>query len=223
MTALTAVDPERVAERLAVVRDRISTAGGDPALVRVVAVTKGFGADAVQAALACGLTDVGESYAQELMTKAVSLTEAAGARWHFIGRLQSNKIRRLAPLVHLWQSVDRTGLVDEIARRSPGAAVLLQVNISGEEAKGGCSASDVGRLAAHASERGLDVRGLMGMAAEGDLPAARRAFARLAALADELELPELSMGMSSDLEQAVAEGATMVRVGTDLFGPRSPG
>ena len=220
---MTAVDPDLVAERLAVVRDRISTAGGDPTRVRVVAVTKGFGGDAVRAALACGLTEIGESYAQELVAKAASLTEGETPRWHFIGRVQTNKVRQLAPLVHLWHSVDRAPLVDEIARRSPGAAVLLQVNISGEDAKGGCSAADVGRLAAHAQDRDLDVRGLMGMAGEGDPAAARRAFARLAALADELELPELSMGMSSDLEQAVAEGATMVRVGTDLFGPRSPG
>ena len=196
-----------VTAALAEVRRRI----GDE--VRVVAVTKGHGVDAVRAALAAGLTDVGESYAQELREKA----SVEGVSWHFVGRLQTNKVRQVADLVHLWQSVDRAALVDEIARRAAGAAVLVQVNVSGEPQKGGCDPAVAPALVAHCQDAGLDVRGLMTVGHPAD---PRPGFRLLAGLADDLGLPERSMGMSGDLEVAVEEGATMVRVGRALFGPR---
>ena len=197
-----------VTAALAEVRRRI---GGD---VRVVAVTKGHGVDAVHAALAAGLTDIGESYAQELRDKARGVE---GASWHFVGRLQTNKVRLVADLVDLWQSVDRGELADEIARRAPGAAVLVQVNVSGEPQKGGCDPADAPALAARCADAGLDVRGLMTVGHPAD---PRPGFRLLTTLADDLGLPERSMGMSGDLEIAVEEGATMVRVGRALFGPR---
>jgi pyridoxal phosphate enzyme (YggS family) len=202
------------------VRDRIAAAGGDPARVLIVAVTKGFGVDAVEAALAGGAVHVGENYAQELVAKAEAVPE--GPVWHFIGGLQTNKVRSLVPHVALWETVDRSSLVAELAKRAPGARVLVQVNISGEEAKGGCEPAAAADLVAEAVERGLDVAGLMGVAEAGDLDRARRQFALLAGLRADLGLAELSMGMTADLEAAVAEGATIVRVGRALFGARPP-
>ena len=181
--------------------------------VRIVAATKGFGADAVAAAVAAGVADIGESYAQELRAKA----PVPGAHWHFVGRLQINKVRQVAHLVDLWQSVDRPELGEEIARRAPGAAVLVQVNVSGETQKGGCDPGGAPALVARLQDAGLDVRGLM---AVGDPRDPRPGFRLLAGLADDLGLPERSMGMSGDLEVAVEEGATMVRVGRALFGAR---
>jgi len=216
------VDNASVAEQLAVVRHRIDRAGGG-AGVRVVAVTKGFGADAVAAALAVGLTDLGESYAPELASKSLAATNdtaSGAARWHFIGRLQSNKVRRLSSTVHLWQSVDRPSLIAELARHAPGAAVLVQVNVSDEPQKGGCDPAGAPALVAEAVAAGLDVRGLMCVAAPGGNEAARPGFRLLRSLADDLGLDERSMGMSGDLEAAVEEGSTMVRIGTALFGGR---
>ena len=216
------VDAASVAERLAVVRDRIDQAGGGRA-VQVVAVTKGFGVEAVEAALALGLDAVGENYAQELLGKAEQLSSAptaADPTWHFLGRLQRNKVRHLAGVVAVWESVDRAELVDEIAKRAPGARVLVQANLSGEPQKGGAPLADVADLVAHGRAVGLEVQGLMGVAPAGPAEAARPGFRALVALADELGLPERSIGMSADLEVAVEEGATMVRVGRGLFGPR---
>ena len=205
-------------DRVAAVRRRIEAAGGDPDRVRIIAVTKTFGADAVAAAKDAGLLDVGENYAQELVAKAA---EVSGMRWHFIGRLQRNKVRELAPIVHLWQSVDRPALVAELAKRCPGASVLIQVNLSGEGQKGGCDWGDAEPLVTQARSAGLDVQGLMGVGPNGPPESARPGFRRLAELAGELGLPELSMGMTADLDIAVQEGSTMVRIGTALFGPRS--
>lgn len=209
--------PEEVDARLADVHRRIEGAGGDLDRIRVVAVTKTFGADAVRAAVAAGVTDCGESRAQELLAKA---PEVDGARWHFVGRLQTNKVRQLAGLVSLWQSVDRADLVDELARRDPGAQVLLQVNVSAEPQKGGCEVADTEALLQRAREAGLGVRGLMCVPDAAD---PRSGFRRLRSLADDLGLEERSMGMTGDLEIAVEEGATMVRVGSALFGPRQVG
>jgi PLP dependent protein len=209
--------------RVAAVRDRIAVAGGDPRAVRVVAVTKGFDAGVVREALSAGLTDIGESYVQELVAKATELGEGAAdrePRWHFVGRLQRNKVRKAAPRVWLWHSVDRLALGAEIARWAPGAAVLAQVNASGEASKAGCEPSMAPALVDGLVDLGLDVRGLMTIAPAGRAEDARPAFRTLRELAERLGLGELSMGMSDDLEVAVQEGATMVRVGRDLFGPR---
>lgn len=208
----------RVADNVARLRDRIERAGGDPDAITIVGAKPPTVAACLDA-IAAGIADLGENRAQELLAKA---PDVAGARWHFIGRLQTNKVKALAPVVALWESVDRDDVVDAIARHAPGAAVLVQVNISGEPQKGGCEPADATRLVRHAQERGLTVRGLMGIGPVGDPEAARPGFRALGALADELDLPVRSMGMTDDLEVAITEGSTMVRVGTGLFGPRPP-
>jgi hypothetical protein len=210
---------DEVADRLGQVRARIAAAGGDDR-VRILAVTKGFGPEAVRAALAVGLADVGENYAQELVAKADELQAPEGLRWHFIGRMQRNKVRVAAPHVAVWQSVDRLALGEEIARRSHAATVFVQVAVTDEETKGGCPPADVPVLVGDLGRLGLDVRGLMAVGATGSPESARPGFRRLRQLADDLGLPDVSMGMSGDLETAVAEGSTMVRIGTALFGPR---
>lgn len=218
---MSAPDDATLRARVARVRDRIASAGGDPARVALVAVTKGFGPDVALAGARAGLADLGENYAQELVAKAPELVaDGRDVRWHFIGRLQRNKVRHLAPLVHLWQSVDRAGVGAEIARRAPGARVLVQVNVSEEPAKGGCDPGAVTDLVTALRDLGLDVQGLMAVGRTGPPAGARPGFALLRGLADDLDLPVRSMGMSGDLEVAVAEGSTMVRVGSDLFGPR---
>ena len=206
--------------RIEAIHDRIASAGGDPARLTVVAVTKGFGPETVAAALDAGLVDIGESYAQELATKVAALGPGAGIRWHFLGRLQSNKVRLVADAVACWHSVDRRSLGDEVARRAPGARVLAQVNVSGEPQKGGCAFGEVEALVDHLTGLGLDVTGLMGIGPAGAPEQARPGFRRLVELADRLGLPDRSIGMSDDLEVAVAEGSTMVRIGRALFGER---
>lgn len=212
------IDAGSVAERLAQVRSRIAEAGGRD--VVVLAVTKGFGSDAVAAARTVGLEDLGENYAQELIAKAET-ADRPPPRWHAIGRLQRNKVRLLTPHVWCWQSVDRASLATEIARRAPGARVLVQVAAWDEEQKGGAPPSDVPALVESCRGDGLDVAGLMAVAPFGGGAIASRGFAAVRALADRLDLRECSMGMSDDLTEAVAEGSTMVRVGRGLFGPRS--
>jgi pyridoxal phosphate enzyme (YggS family) len=207
------------------VRERISSAGGDPDRVRIVAVTKGHGVDTLRAACAAGLVDIGENYAQELVAKAAELEsrgEPADAmpRWHFIGQVQRNKVRQVAHLVHLWQSVDRLRLGEEIAKRSPGASVLVEVNLTDDPARGGTRPGLVPGLVDGLRDLGLQVRGLMAVGLTGPPDEVRAGFRQVRALADELGLPERSMGMSDDLELAVQEGSTMVRVGSALLGPR---
>ena len=204
-------------EGLQRIHERIAAAGGDPLRLTIVAVTKGHPVERIQDALAVGLVDVGESYAQELVAKA---EQVVGARWHFVGGVQRNKVRQIAGFVHLWQSVDRLSLAAEISRHAPGAAVLVQVNVSGAEQQGGCAPERVAAVVDGSRDLGLDVRGLMTIGPRGDDDVVRRAFAQVRELADRLELAERSMGMSGDLEAAVAEGSTMVRIGTDLVGPR---
>jgi len=211
----TPVGADEVQARATALRVRLaSAAGGRP--VAVVAVTKGFGPDAVAAAVAAGLDDVGESYARELVAKARD-HRAGTARWHFLGAVQRRKVRDLAPLVHLWQSVDRDAAGREIARHAPGAAVLVQVNVTGAPGRQGCTWDDAPSLVERLRSMDLDVRGLMAVAGRED---PRVQFRRLAGLARDLGLAELSMGMSGDIEVAVEEGATMVRVGRALFGAR---
>ena len=187
--------------------------------MRVVGVTKGFGLDAVQAALEAGLRDLGENYAKELVDKA---TAAGGdAVWHFLGAVQRNKVPDLAPLVGLWESVAREPEGARIARFAPGAPVLVQVDTTGLPGRNGCAPSDVAELVERLRDLGLAVRGLMTVAAPG--PAGAAAFTEVGRLADSLGLDERSMGMSDDLEAAVAAGSTMVRVGRALFGERPSG
>ncbi|MCY4434812.1 MAG: YggS family pyridoxal phosphate-dependent enzyme [bacterium] len=216
------IDAAEVAERAGALRERLARAGGDR--VKVVAVTKGFGPDAVAAAVEAGLADVGENYAQELLAKANELgiapIDAQQPRWHFIGRLQRNKVRKIAGHVHLWQSVDRPELATEIARWAPDARVLVQVDTAGVGGRGGCPPEEAAGLVDRCREAGLAVAGLMAVGAPGPPEHARPGFRLLASQAADLGLAELSMGMTADIEVAVEEGATMVRIGTALFGPR---
>jgi pyridoxal phosphate enzyme (YggS family) len=215
---------ETVADRLAGVRERIERAGGDPTTVRVVAVTKGFGPDAVTAAVGAGLTDVGENYADELLDKVDHRARAASPgpepAWHFLGAVQRRKVPRLAPVVDCWQSVTRAVEGRAIADRRPGASVLVEIDTTGLPTRSGVASEEVERLVEDLAGEGLRVLGLMTVAPT-DPQGARSAFRTLRQLADGLGLPERSMGMSDDLELAVAEGSTMVRVGRALFGSRS--
>jgi len=211
-----------VAARLAAVTQRIERAGGDPEKVKILAVTKGFGPDAVLAARAVGLAQVGENYAQELEAKRATLDElgrGSGVRWHFLGAIQTNKIHGLAPLVDCWQSVSRTVEGERIARARPGATVMIQVAFASDAGRPGCEPDAVGALAGTLGGLGLEVIGLMAVAPRPP-DEARAAFATVVRLADELGLPERSIGMTEDLELAVAAGSTMVRVGRALFGDR---
>jgi pyridoxal phosphate enzyme (YggS family) len=216
-TERAVIDIGSVTRHVAAVRARIEAAGGHN--VTLVAVTKGFGADAVEAAAAAGCTDVGENYAQELLAKLPDVHRAR-PRVHFIGRLQSNKVKLLSSVVDVWQSVDRSSLVAPLARHAPGAHVLVQVNISGERQKGGCEPEDTDALVDALRGAGLTVDGLMGVGPLGEPENARAGFRSLRSMVDELGLSVCSMGMTDDLEVAVEEGATMVRVGSALFGPR---
>jgi PLP dependent protein len=210
---------ESVIERVADVRRRIAAAGGRD--VRLVAVTKTFGVEAVQAAMAAGCDGIGENYAQELVAKLGDLDPLPLV--HFIGQLQSNKVRVVAPYVAVYETVDRTSLAAEIARRHPGATVLVQVHTSAEPGKGGCRPEEVPVLVEETRAMGLDVAGLMTVGPTlGGPSAARAGFRVVRGLVDQLGLRVCSMGMSDDLEVAVEEGSTQVRVGSALFGPRPP-
>ena len=216
----TLVRPEDVAERLGAVRERVAGAAGrsgrPASAVRIVVVTKGVPPPVMEAAFDAGATEFGENRAQELLAKAPELKVRPA--WHFIGRLQRNKVAALAPLVEMWQSVDRLELGRAIANRAPGAAVLAEVNVADDPAKAGVAPGEAPALVDGLRSVGLTVDGLMTIPAAGEDP--RPAFARLAALADRLGLAEVSMGMSDDFEVAVEEGATIVRVGRAIFGPR---
>lgn len=211
------VDPARVGVAVAEVRRRIVAAGGDDSVV-LLAVTKGFGPDAIQAALANGCRAIGENYAQELIAKREA---AAGADVHFIGQLQTNKVRQVAGLVQVYETVDRERLAAEIAKRDPGAAVLVQVDTTGEPRKGGCPIAELDPLVDAIGSLDLELRGLMTVGpTEGGAEAARSGFRAVRAAADRLGLAVVSMGMSDDLEVAVQEGSTEVRIGSALFGAR---
>lgn len=206
---------------LARVHGRIEAAGGDPAALTIVGVTKGFGMDVVRLAAAAGIADLGENYTNELAAKMPAARALRlGVRWHFLGAVQRNKVRQVANGVWCWQGVDRVAAGEEIARRAPGARVFVQVNVTGEAHRNGCAWDAAPALVGALRNLGLDVRGLMAVGPAGDPEAARPLFRRLRELRDDLGLAELSMGMSDDLEVAVEEGATMLRLGTALFGPR---
>lgn len=207
---------DEVAARLTLVRQRITRCGGDPDRVRVLAVTKGFGPDAVEAARGAGLTEVGENYAQELQSKVPG---PPGTSWHFLGAVQRNKVPVLAPLVDVWQGVARLAEGERIARLAPGARILVQVDVSGLPGRNGCAPGDVADLVDSLGQLDLQVQGLMTVAPPGPSEA-EAAFQLVGRLADQLGLPERSMGMSDDLEAAVAAGSTMVRIGRALFGGR---
>jgi PLP dependent protein len=218
--------------RLAAVRETVQQRqqiGGWNHSVRIVAVTKTHGPDVVRDAYAAGLRDMGENRVQEALPKQDALADLP-LDWHLIGTLQRNKARQVVGRFALIHSVDRADLATELDRRIPAGArqpVLLQVNCSGEAQKGGVAPEGLPALldAVAACER-LEVRGLMTMSAlTEDQQEQRRAFRQLRDLRDSAarrghQLAELSMGMSSDFPIAVEEGATIIRVGTILFGER---
>lgn len=223
-----------VAERLAAVRTRIadaaSRAGRDPNEITLVAVSKTFGPDAIIEGLEAGILDFGENRAQELRQKVAVLGDRV--RWHFVGHLQTNKARHVVTSVVLVQSVDRFGLAEAIARRARSAGtaqpVLIQVNVAGERSKEGAEPEQATALAEKvAALDGIEVKGLMTMPPyPSDPEDSRPHYARMRELLDVVArvvpgATELSMGMSRDFEVAIEEGATLVRVGEAIFGPRS--
>jgi PLP dependent protein len=228
VTTLSSPNLEALTERVSAIRTRILNAGGKS--VKLIAVTKTFDATAMTSAFATGCDAVGENYAQELIAKSEQVPKDQRLPVHFIGRLQSNKIRSLVNCVDVWQSVDRLSLIDEIAKRcltvkqaeriNP-VQIMLQVNSTNEPDKGGCEPSDVEALCTKAQSLGLDVIGLMTVGpTQSDTTATRNAFRLVGKIANELGLKELSMGMTADLEIAVEEGSTAVRIGSGLFGAR---
>jgi pyridoxal phosphate enzyme (YggS family) len=214
-----------VATRVAELRDRILRAGGIG--VGIVAVTKTFGIDAWSDAKFAGCEAVGENYAQELIAKSKQVERLDRLPVHFIGQLQTNKIKSLFDIVDVWQSVDRASVITELvkrqmARTSAGRCeMLLQVNTTGEMDKGGCDPIEVEALVHQARQGGLDVTGLMTVGpTDMDRGKTRAAFRLLKQMALDLGVGQLSMGMTADVEIAVEEGSTLVRVGTALFGQR---
>ena len=240
--------PQNLPERLSEVRGRVGKAaaasGRGVDSITLLGVTKGQPATIVRAAAAAGLGDFGESYLQEALEKiaAVGKLQAeagpapqvpAAITWHFIGRLQSNKTRPVAEHFAWVHAVDRLKIAERLAEQRPYYApplnICLQVNVAGEDSKGGVGLAELPALAtAVVALPRIKLRGLMCLPPEEDEPARQRHwFALVRAALDRLNasglgLDTLSMGMSGDFESAIQEGATMVRVGTALFGPRPP-
>ncbi len=217
---------ETLQEKLAVVRQRIAQAAErarrDPSDITLLAVTKVFPASAIREAYDLGLREFGENYVQEFETKAPEVGHLPGARFHLIGHLQSNKSRKAAELFQVIQTVDSARLAHRLDEAGGPLDVMLEVKLSPEQAKSGADPAELPaliesvRACAH-----LRLLGLMTMPPWSDDPEASRPyFRRLHELAVEHGLQQLSMGMSHDLETAIEEGATCVRVGTALFGKR---
>jgi hypothetical protein len=223
-----------VAARLADVRARVaraSVAAGRPEdEVKLVAVSKTKPPGAIREAYAAGQRAFGENYAQELAAKAEALADLPDIEWHFIGHLQTNKAKIAARFAHVVHAVDSSALAGELGKRAvkdrtTPLLVLIEVNLGGEPQKAGATPSELAEvMAAVRAQPALDLRGLMTMPPAGDLGAARRTFETLALLRNmhggRAALPELSMGMSEDLEVAIACGASFVRVGRAIFGER---
>jgi pyridoxal phosphate enzyme (YggS family) len=219
-----------IAGSIAQVRERIAKAcaraGRDPSEVELVAVSKAHPESAIRAAYDVGLRIFGENYAQELEAKASALGDLPELRWRFIGHLQRNKIKLIERARATVDTVDSLRLAQALSSRAEARGlvieVLLQVNVGGEAQKSGCTPDEVPALVdAVRALPHLELRGLMTVAPHLDnVDATRPLFATLRELAHAQRLPELSMGMTHDLEPAVAEGATMLRIGTAIFGPR---
>jgi pyridoxal phosphate enzyme (YggS family) len=223
-----------IAAQLAEVRSTIAraarAAGRDPASVKLVAVSKTKPAEAIREAYAVGQRAFGENYAQELAAKAEALADLPGIEWHFIGRLQSNKARIAAKHAQVVHTVDSVALARELGKRAERERTapmpaLIEVNVSGEPQKSGASPSEIADVVrAIGEEPALCLSGLMTVPPVGELALAKKTFETLALLRNlhggPAVLPELSMGMTADLEVAIAAGATIVRVGTAIFGER---
>jgi PLP dependent protein len=218
-----------IADRLAAVRERIAKAcaraGRDPSAVSLVAVSKGKSAEGIREAYAAGQRLFGENYVQEMAQKVGALGDLPDLRVHFIGHLQRNKAKVVRPIARCVETVDSARLADALAKVEAPAPlpIYLQVNVAHEPQKSGCEPEALPELIAHVRALpSLALRGLMTVPpADEDPEAARPWFRVLRSLADAHGLPEVSMGMSADLEVAIEEGATVVRVGTAIFGPRN--
>jgi hypothetical protein len=212
--------------RLAAVRERIARAAGrgrrDPAQITLLAVTKLFPAKVIRQAYELGLREFGENYVREFEDKAPEVADLAGARFHLIGHLQSNKSKKAAELFQVIQTVDSPKLARRLNDAGRALDVMLEVKLSEEEAKSGADPASLAELIEVVRACGnLRLLGLMTMPPWTDDPEASRPyFRRLRELAERHGLRQLSMGMSHDLEAAIEEGATCVRVGTALFGER---
>jgi pyridoxal phosphate enzyme (YggS family) len=214
---------ERVRERIGLACER---SGRDPSSVQLVSVSKGHSEELIRAAYDQGMRVFGENYAQELAAKATALSDLPEIRWRFIGHLQRNKIKLIEHARATVDTVDSSRLAEAISTRaaSRGATVgvLIQVNIGDETQKSGCKPAEVPSLVeAVRALPNVSLQGLMTVAPHlEDAEATRPFFAALRELAEAHGLSELSMGMTHDLEQAVEEGSTMLRIGTAIFGPR---
>ncbi len=227
-----------IRENVDTIRSRIATAcarcGRDPHEVTLVAVSKTFPAEAIADAYDAGVADIGENYVQELLAKRERLS-GRSIRWHFIGHLQSNKVKYLVPWIHLIHAVDDVGLAREIDKRAAHAGtrvnVLVEVNTTGEQTKFGVRpAATVEFVRSLAEFRHLSIAGLMTIGPFLPDPEASRPMFRmlrlltkeLAALGQEnVQMQHLSMGMTGDFEVAIEEGATLIRIGTAIFGKRT--
>tara|TARA_Y100001970_G_scaffold210532_1_gene256864 strand:- start:283 stop:957 length:675 start_codon:yes stop_codon:yes gene_type:complete len=215
------INDQLVADSVGNIREMVSSRSSNP--VTIVAVTKGFGVDAIKSAAKAGIHDIGENYAQELMKKRdilENLDEGKNYRWHFIGNLQRNKIRKLSSSVFMWQSTDSLALGEEIAKRSISPKLLLQVNMTGAENQGGIPPAQVPSLVEKFEESGIHIEGLMTIGASADRDATLVCFQDLKKLANTLGLLECSMGMSNDYDLALEAGATILRLGRAIFGNR---
>lgn len=188
--------------------------------VKLIAVTKGFTYEEVSLASELGVRDFGENYAQEILTKDPLVK--ADISWHFIGQIQSNKIRKVSHLVDTWHSVTSVKIAREIHKRNKCAELLLQVSVKGPSNSKGFTIEELPHALSELREEKIDVAGLMTMGVPGDKIATRHSFNKLRELANTFELPECSMGMSDDLEIALESGSTMLRIGSAIFGNRRP-
>lgn len=209
---------EEIKERLQEINKIIDAKAQNP--VTLIGVTKGFTHEEVNIASELGIKNFGENYAQELLTKNPLVDPEIS--WHYIGQLQSNKIRKISHLVDVWHSVTSLKLAREIHKRDDQAQILLQVSLMGPSNSKGFEVEQLPQLISELRDMNIDISGLMTMGVPGDMVATRVVFKELRKLADTFELPECSMGMSDDFEIALESGASMIRVGSAIFGNRRP-
>ena len=209
---------EQIRERLEEINEIIAAKAQNR--VDLIAVTKGFTYEEVNVASELGIENFGENYAQELLAKNPLVD--AEISWHYIGQLQSNKIRKVSHLVDVWHSVTSLKLAREIHNRNDQAKILLQVSVLGPSNSKGFEAEELPDLIFQLRDENIDVSGLMTMGVPGDMVATRFVFERLRKLADTFELSECSMGMSDDFEIALESGSSMIRIGSAIFGNRRP-
>ena len=211
-------DYEKIQDRLEEINEIVAAKAQNQ--VNLIAVTKGFTHEEVNIATELGIKNFGENYAQELLAKNPLVD--AEISWHYIGQLQSNKVRKVSHLVDVWHSVTSLKLAREIHNRNDQAKILLQVSVLGPSNSKGFEAEELPDLIFQLRDENIDVSGLMTMGVPGDMVATRSVFERLRKLADTFELSECSMGMSDDFEIALESGSSMIRIGSAIFGNRRP-